>query len=421
DSGFGQAKLYTTYGVATGDQFGASVTYIGDVNHDGIDDFAVGAPSYDQPFNNAGMVRIHSGANGAIIRVHTGTAAGQYLGAVLDGGRDINADGTPDYIIGAPSANNGDGLVRLYSGSTGTQLFVFRGQTGQKNRVGESVALIDDWDGDGNPDFAFGAPWYGDLLKPKKGRLYILSGVGYGLLFGSVGTASYNNLGSALASVGDLDLDGKSDLLVGAPGKAAGEAYIYKGGTGSKLFTYYGSINGGLFGSAVSPVGDVNQDGYPDVVIGAYKDNDDGFKSGRVTVFSGIDASILVRHTGGLPKFEFGKSIRGGMDVDSDGISDYIVGAPAASDNTLFGKAVVFSGATGKALHTFKGQEPDDYFGQSVDLRGMVNADSYADIIVGALEGSDATLPDTGSVSVFNGPHPSTFAAWMVPGILNKN
>ncbi len=147
----------------------------------------------------------------------------------------------------------------------------------------------------------------------------------------------------------------------------------------------------------------MNNDGYADVVVGAYLDDNNGSDSGSARVFSGANGGILYTFNGDSAYDNLGLSVSDAGDVNHDGFADVIVGA-YGDDNTgsSSGSARVFSGANGSILYTFNGDSASDYFGYSVSSAGDVNNDGYDDLIGGAYQ-DDNTGSNSGSAFVYSG------------------
>ncbi len=195
------------------------------------------------------------------------------------------------------------------------------------------------------------------------------------------GTADFDFLGTTVDGAGDVDADGHDDLVVGLLGySVGGRAIVFSGASGAQLHTFPTSSYGDASGA-----GDVDGDGFADIIVGDTGDTTFGLATGRVTVYSGATGAILFTATGGAAKDYFGQSVENAGDVDADGVPDVIVGAP---QNSTFspdpGYAVVLSGATGLPIHTFTGASAEDAFGFSTSGAGDVDADGFADLVLGA-------------------------------------
>ncbi len=202
------------------------------------------------------------------------------------------------------------------------------------------------------------------------------------------GTAQDQFLGFSVSGAGDVDKDGVPDLIVGTPkdstnGAGAGKAAVFSGKDGTLLHTFIGDDLGDQFGESVSQAGDVNQDGFADLIVGAIQWTGTG--KGYARVFSGKDGAVIYTFTGATQGSLFGRSVDTAGDVDNDGYNDVIVGAPRDGTNgNLTGLVRVFSGKNGAVIHTLLGSEDLGRFGRSVSETGDVNGDGYADFLVGA-------------------------------------
>ncbi len=172
-------------------------------------------------------------------------------------------------------------------------------------------------------------------------------------------------------------------------------------------YTFDGDSAYDFFGSSVSNAGDVNGDGFADLIVGAYGDSTNGTDSGSAQVFSGFDGSILYTFHGDSYDDEFGISVSNAEDVNGDGFVDLIVGAYLDDNNgNASGSARVFSGFDGSILYTFDGDSSGNGFGISVSNAGDVNGDGSADLIVGAASGGNGGA-QSGSARVFLAPTPA--------------
>ncbi|MCB9568273.1 MAG: FG-GAP repeat protein [Myxococcales bacterium] len=190
---------------------------------------------------------------------------------------------------------------------------------------GWAVSEVADVDGDGVMEALVSAP-FNDEGGDKAGAIYLYSGAGGALLFAAKGEPG-DNLGYGIADAGDVDDDGVPDLIAGAPGVGGGRALVYSGADGSLLLTLASEADGASFGAAVAAAGDVDGDGHGDLLVGAPSDASAGADAGRVHLFAGIDgATIWIRDGAAGSMLGAGTAPRG--DGDDDGVPDLVVGAP---------------------------------------------------------------------------------------------
>lgn len=217
------------------------------------------------------------------------------------------------------------------------------------------------------------------------------------------GEAPGDRFGWIGRNAGDVDGDGRADLLLSAPfhgagGTAAGKLYVVSSGTGATLWTVTGSA-GEQLGIGIEGAGDLDGDGVPDVLAGA----SGAFGTGAARAFSGADGRQLFEWKGSGQGDQFGRKVAGTGDLDGDGVGDVIVGAPYHdATGADAGRATVFSGRDGRVLCHLDGEAPGDLFGRSVD--GHAGSDGRL-LIVGA---SSAGPGGRGRVHVFRVPAPKS-------------
>ena len=409
----GVTPVYVFTGEVEFDYLGVSVASAGDVNNDGFDDMIVGAWKNDAGGSEAGRAYVFSGLNGDTLYVFTGEAAEDWFGVSVASAGDVNNDGFADLIVGAPRNDAGGtdaGRAYVFSGQTGDTLYVFTGED-TANFFGGSVSSAGDVNNDGYDDLIVGA-FRNDAGGNGAGRAYVFSGQSGDTLFVFTGEAEFDQLGFSVAFAGDVNNDGFDDLIVGADGNdaagpAAGRAYVFSGKTGDTLYVFTGEAGDDRFGWSVASAGDVDNDGFDDIIVGAWLNDAGGSNAGRAYVFSGQTGDTLHVFTGEQNSSDLGWSVASAGDVNNDGFDDLIVGA-RRNDVTGFedGRAYVFSGQTGDALYVFSGEASvenyGDQFGFSVASAGDVDNDGFADLIVGALN-NNAGGYDAGRAYVYSG------------------
>ena len=258
DSVGGQLILpYPIFGGAAYDNFGNSIDVIGDVNNDGINDFVVGAPGFNAPgVLSAGAVYVYSGASATLIYTTVGTIAAGRLGESVAGLGDVTGDGVSDFAASEPIAFQGSpGTVYFYSGSNGAVISSVSSPTSVSG-FGSYISNIGDYNGDGINDLAINEP-------SLTGTVYIYSGFNLAQIAVFNGPNSGENFGFSIDG-GDVNADGISDLIVGAP--LADKIYVYRGGSGGLLYTWQGP-SGSNVGTSVASA-DYNLDGFDEMLSG---------------------------------------------------------------------------------------------------------------------------------------------------------
>lgn len=388
---------------ATQEAFGYSVAGAGDVNGDGYADFLV--RNYRASPNGlfeAGSAYVYSGQDGSMLYQVDGAFSGEWLGYSVAGAGNVDGDGRADFIIGAPNADSGGvneaGKVAVYSGLDGGVLYEKFGAEAT-DHLGASVDGIGDLDGDGKSEFIVGSPRANPDGRFNAGSVYLYSG-GTGQLFYRVdGIGRDDFLGVSVAGAGDVNADGRADFIVGAPyadpdtlnrSINSGATYVYSGLNGSLLFTVKGTSEDDYLGYSVAGAGDVNGDGKSDFIIGAPNSDAGGLSNaGWAGVYSGLNGSLLYPLYGDSACNFFGRSVAEAGDVNGDGKGDVIVGAIGTDQGSAdcfdyAGSAYLFSGANGSVLFRMDGSGSLDEMGFSVSGAGDINADGRPDIIASA-------------------------------------
>ncbi len=423
-----------------GANFGISVSTAGDVDGDGYADVIVGARYYDNGETDEGRAFVYRGSASGLSAVEGWTAesnrANAEFGDCVSTAGDVNGDGYADVIVGAYAYDNGEaeqGAAFVYHGSasgpSATADWTVEGDQADA-WFGNSVATAGDVNGDGYTDVIVGAPRY-DNVETNEGRAYVYHGSASGLSATPAWIAESNQDGAGFGfratTAGDVNGDGYADVIIGAWGYSNGESYeggafVYHGSawglSAAADWTAEGDQAGAYFGEWVSTAGDVNGDGYSDVIVGAEGYTNGEADEGAAFVYhgsaSGLSATADWTAESNQGEVYFGYCVSTAGDVNGDGYADVIVGAYAYDNGEAGeGAAYVFHGSA-SGLSGAPSADPNDaawmaegnqafaYFGESVSTAGDVNGDGYADVIVGA-DGYDNDQVEEGRVYVYHG------------------
>jgi len=376
------------------DSFGSTCVGLPDVDGDGFADLLVGAHRYNTTkFRLEGAAFVFSGATHAQIRKHLGASPNGQLGRSLDGGPDVDGDGVGDYVVGESYGDLSfldSGTVHVYSGATGSELWTFLGER-RTDQLGESVALIDDVDGDGRAEIVATAFHWDNvpLGFGQCGKAYCWSGASGSLIWSVEGIVSSQEL-LYCTRLGDVNGDGINDvglgsIGIGTAGGGAGMVEIVDGTNGVLLRTIYGIAPNDASGT-VRGTGDLDGDGVRDLLVGAMNANN---RLGRITAHSGASGAELSRHDG-TQKNEMLNigSVRGTFDWNRDGHDDYLFGSTSyVLDDCSGGVAELMSGKTGRRLFEFRSRDDlgvGPTLGISVSMVGDLTADALPEILIGA-------------------------------------
>lgn len=403
-------------GEAAYDNLGYGLAGGVDINGDGCDDQIVGAPNGDGlNLEDCGQVYVYSGITGELLWTMQGDQAFARFGTSVAGLGDLDSDGHDEFAVGAPNASSGvrskNGAVFVFSGRTGDLLARFDGSKSGDN-FGFSIARVPDLNGDQRDELIIGSPFAQPGGMPVAGSAVVLSVVDGQVLFRFDSPRAYAWFASAVNKAGDVDNDGVGDLVVGATfydpsGVAtdnAGAAFVYSGATGDRIGFFLGERQGDMLGNAVDALGDINNDGYDDVVVGAYLTKPNGLDGvGSVYVFSGFDGEILLRYDGISPYDKLGWSVAGIGDYNGDGVADLAAGAPNVDVGNYMdaGTLYLISGSTGEPMKVFEGEGDYARKGWFVAQAGDINDDGVQELIVSAIQATRNSMEETGEAYIY--------------------
>jgi hypothetical protein len=387
----------------------------GDVNGDGYSDVIAGANLYDNGQGDEGAAFVYLGAGAAPLTISwsaESNQAGGFFGAVAAAG-DVNGDGFSDVLIGASGYDNGEaeeGKAFAYYGSA-AGLSTIPNWSFESNRpvanLGFELDTAGDVNGDGYSDVIIAARNYPPLATagiPGTGKAYVFHGSATGLALAPAWTAEPGQaeatFGYSCGTAGDVNGDGFGDVVIGAGLYDNGEdqegrAYLYEGSPAGlqdhPSWIVEGNQAGAALGEAVGTAGDVTGDGYSDLIIGAtYYDNGQP-NEGTVFIYEGsaagpertpswtIDSNVAEAY--------FGRSVGTAGDVNGDGFSDILAGSPFFSNGEVWeGKVFMYLGSASGVSTTpswsIESNQVDALFGTVLCTAGDVNGDGYSDVIV---------------------------------------
>lgn len=426
-------------GQFSGVDYGVSVSSAGDINQDGFADIIVGAQRYLFDGNRDGAAFLYLGSNGGLSanphQVLTMNSYGSLFGASVSSAGDVNGDGYDDVLIGSPNhkdliSNEPRGAAYLYYGSPGglsiSPQWTFIG-TQKDAQFGYAVSNAGDVNQDGFDDILVGATHHTNP-ENNEGMVFLFLGSSTGLSslpdWSFESNQSGAQAGFALASLGDVNGDTIADFAVSTPSynsetlNDCGIVWIFLGSSdpaGISTIPYW-SVTGmqayEYFGGAVAGAGDVNNDGYLDLIVGARGYDEDEVDVGAAYLFTNSDSGLKSPAAWQVHSSQsmsgYGISVAGLGDVNLDGFADVAVGAHRYTDGqNLEGVVFVYRGSPAgvetSAQWTGGGDKAEASFGFSIANAGDVNLDGKNDLLIGAPDYKRDEKTVMGRASLFHG------------------
>jgi hypothetical protein len=334
---------FTLLPEADNQQLGSNFAAVGDINGDGTVDLAISDPGYRSSGQFAsGVVFIVSGADGTHLRTYLPPAAvsSQYFGISL-AALDADGDGVTDLAVGAPGYSVGAGMIRIHSGLDGSLITMATGAA--SSQLGGAISNAGDQNGDGKDDLYAGASG----ASFGRGAVYVISGSDGSVIRTIDSDIGFSLFATAVATIGDIDADGKADVAVGAynyrtSAGAVGRVTTYRSSDGAVGSQLIGSGAAFRLGYTLAPTEDANGDGIADLMVGSF--------SSVASVVSGTDLSLIKDLS--VPGLTQALNVGGSLDFDGDGIPDYLIGSPGLSPTTpsASGGVRIISGADSSVL-----------------------------------------------------------------------
>lgn len=365
-------------GEAPGDGFGWIARSIGDVDGDRAQDFVTSSPTYGTGGANRGRVYVYSSKTGKLLWTADG-AAGDRFGVGLEAAGDVNLDGAGDVIASAP----GGGYAKVLDGKTGAVLLTLKAGS-VTDRFGGHASGIGDVNGDKHSDLIVGAAGGPQSAADYSGRAYVFSGKDGSVLLTLKGERGGDAFGSAVSGA---TVGGKTTLVVGAGSGGpdrTGRGYVFTSLTETPAFFIDGdNTDRALASMFVGVPGDLDNDGVLDVYASDWQGASRGPGTGRAYVYSGKTGKLLHAISGETAGDNLGSTQATAGDVDGDGTPDLILGAwQYAGAAVGGGRAYLYSGKSGQLLRTFTNRVPGDTFTFDAVGIGDVDGDGIVDLLI---------------------------------------
>jgi hypothetical protein len=381
---------------------GAKLDWIGDVDGDGWDDLIVGSPYYPTgvPGSLGGAAFVYSAATGATLDFLKGDFLPPPYGFARTVSRlgDVTGDGFPEVAIGKSAGQPGTiGTIQVYSALPWTLLYEASAPHDQSSLGTSNCAGGTDFNGDGWPDFAAADSSFRES-GVSVGAVHAFNGLDGSLLWRTIGPGG-TNFGQMVICPGDVNSDGYADVVTRSQAYP-GMVHVLSGQDGVELYRIPGDYLYGFIGAdRLAPCGDADGDGQPDFIVGQFEDP--GVSNGMATIHRGYDGAIIHRWEGQISGEGFANRVGGPGDVNGDGFQDYTVSTHAGIG---LARVYVFSGRDFSLLQVLysPSANPSTFGWTLSNLGSDVDGDGGGELAIGDYSEPVNGVHNAGAVYLFN-------------------
>lgn len=281
---------------------------------------------------------------------------------------DVNGDGIPDFATGSFGSGSSSGKLSVYSGADYSEIWSTSLQVGP-------ICSISDLDSDGHSDLI------AVNNRPFSNTAAAYSGISGSLLFNLSTPPGYTYF-QDLADIGDINSDGISDIAASSVYLSDGSVFLYSGADGSLINRLDSPWPEADFGHSIASLGDLDGDNISELLIGAPGSSSTGSASRAVVISLGT-RSVLYQFSQ-YRHWAFGQSVAALEDADGDGITDFVIAAPMTNGSQGYstGDILIYSGSTGVLLKQYQGQPYEKLGWDFVEDAGDIDRDGLSDVMV---------------------------------------
>ena len=419
-SGTTGTLMWQKFGMSDGEELGTSYANVADINGDGSPELVVGsATASSMGLNRNGYVEMISGRWGFTVWRVNGTADSEGIGAYVARVEDLNGDGIADVLAANSEFSSNslyhNGMVMAISGQTGQILWQTTGAH-DNALLGQNAESLPDVNGDGVDDILVLNPdGFGTWLS-ENGSTVVLSGADGSQLWKFEGLFNGERFGMTWMQVEDMDMDGVGDIVLGSPEADAmglpssGHVTALSGANGMMIWQRSGMYMYGRYGETIFDAGDINGDGFGDIVMASPAASTGSFwnpltDNGLVEAISGMGGYPLWVATGSISGAHLGNAMIVAEDVNGDGFKDFLSGSGLADSGNFAnnGEIMAISGMGGYPLWSTQGDSNDAHLGTNIRMINDLDGDGVEEVLSWVTYADTGDLINNGSVRAHNG------------------